>query len=331
MRSTALKVSTFVAVAGAFQIQSNNPAFQGRQGCISASSNADGASVVIHDCATEDNSNHDWDFSRFTRVNSGPQPLKVFGNKCLDVKDGRNADGTKLQIWSCADGNTNQQWISVTDLTFQWAGTNKCIDLTDGKADDGNQLQIWTCDSNNSNQKWTANASSGSGGVQPPAGGSSGNQLLASGGPQHLTSQCLTASSNSDGAKVALAPCVQSSDTFPNGNYTWVLPAAGSTGQIKTFDGTKCLDVRDGQAGSNGNLLQIWSCVEGNTNQLWNVEDICEGPQAAYAQVISWAGQGDDKCIDVKDGGFAAGNDLQIWDCDPDNGNQWWTVSRFEL
>jgi hypothetical protein len=70
------------------------------------------------------------------------------------VKDGVNADGTKLQIWSCVENSKNQQWISVTDGTFQWSGTNKCTDPTDGKITDGNVLQIYTCDSKNANQKW---------------------------------------------------------------------------------------------------------------------------------------------------------------------------------
>ncbi|KAG7087961.1 hypothetical protein E1B28_012002 [Marasmius oreades] len=192
-----------------------------------------------------------------------------FHFKCLDVTDGINADGTKLQVWACVNGSTNQQWISTTDLTFQWAGTNKCIDLTDGNITDGNQLQIWTCDSNNSNQKWTVNP------IQPPP---THNQLLAVGGPQHITSQCMTASVNADGARVALARCVDTASTFPGGNYTWVLPSPGTTGQIKTFDGTKCLDVRAGD-GSNGNTLQVWSCSEGNINQLWNID--IDGPSGS--------------------------------------------------
>ncbi|KAK1218101.1 hypothetical protein PQX77_019232, partial [Marasmius sp. AFHP31] len=78
---------------------------------------------------------------------------------CLDVKDGVNADGTKLQIWTCTPGSTNQLWISVNDFTFNWAGTNKCIDLTDGDITDGNQLQIWSCvgGSGSPNQKWGGN------------------------------------------------------------------------------------------------------------------------------------------------------------------------------
>ncbi|KAF9263066.1 hypothetical protein L218DRAFT_959573 [Marasmius fiardii PR-910] len=82
---------------------------------------------------------------------------------------------------------------------------------------------------------------------------------------------CMTASLNNDGANVAIAPCFDITGTFPNGNLDWVVPSPGSTGQIKTFDGTKCLDVRDGDD-SNGTLLQVWSCVEGNKNQLWKIE-----------------------------------------------------------
>ena len=78
--------------------------------------------------------------------------------QCLDVKDGVNADGTKLQLWSCVDGNTNQLWIPVGPGLgiYEWVGTNKCIDLTDGITTNGNPIQIWTCDTNlvNDNQKW---------------------------------------------------------------------------------------------------------------------------------------------------------------------------------
>ncbi|KAJ7865536.1 ricin B lectin domain-containing protein, partial [Mycena leptocephala] len=131
----------------------------GIQGCIAVANNADGEPLVVHNCNTEDLANQDWEVTFWTPPpgpikNAGPQQIKVFGEKCIDVKDGVNADGTKLQIWTCTEGNTNQQWISVTDATFQWSGTNKCIDLTDGKITDGNVLQIYTCDSKNSNQKW---------------------------------------------------------------------------------------------------------------------------------------------------------------------------------
>ncbi|KAJ7613724.1 ricin B lectin domain-containing protein, partial [Mycena polygramma] len=121
-----------------------------------------GSPLIIHDCNTEDLTNQDWDVTFWTSTvgeghsgtNVGPQQIKVFGDKCIDVTGGVNADGTKLQIWTCVDGSANQLWTSVMDNTFQWSGTNKCIDLTDGKITDGNVLRIYTCDSNNSNQKW---------------------------------------------------------------------------------------------------------------------------------------------------------------------------------
>jgi hypothetical protein len=56
--------------------------------------------------------------------------------------------------FGCVAKSKNQQWISVMDGTFQWAGTNKCTDPTDGKITDGNVPKIYTCDSKNTNQQW---------------------------------------------------------------------------------------------------------------------------------------------------------------------------------
>ncbi|KAF9257164.1 hypothetical protein L218DRAFT_936088 [Marasmius fiardii PR-910] len=302
--NTLNKISAFVAVATALQIQSNNPAFQnaGRQGCISAASNDVGASVVINNCTTETTSEHNenWDFTPFSSgVNSTPRSLKIFGDKCLDVTNGINTDGTKLQIWTCVDGNTNQQWISVTDFTFQWAGTNKCIDLTDGNINPGTRLQLWTCDSSNSNQQWSALDLVT---TEPPPPPSPPVLLLANGGPPHIAGLCLAASSDTDGASVGLAVWDDPTRTFPDGNITWVLPVPGATGQIKTFDGTKCLDVRDGDS-TNGNSLQIWSCIEGNDNQLWNMD-----LDGSFGKLISWAGR--NKCVNVRNGYFVPGNEV---------------------
>jgi len=43
--------------------------------------------------------------------------------------DGVDADGTKLQVYFCTDGNTEQQWVFNSDFTIQWKDHNKCIDL----------------------------------------------------------------------------------------------------------------------------------------------------------------------------------------------------------
>ncbi|HEV7737287.1 MAG TPA: ricin-type beta-trefoil lectin domain protein [Chlamydiales bacterium] len=61
--------------------------------------------------------------------------------KCLDVTNGINANGTKLQLWDCTANNVNQNWFP-NGVAIQWSGANganpMCIDLTDGVI--GNQV-----------------------------------------------------------------------------------------------------------------------------------------------------------------------------------------------
>ncbi|KAK1227170.1 hypothetical protein PQX77_009804 [Marasmius sp. AFHP31] len=157
MHLAAICLSTFVAVSAALRIESLHPGFAaaGRRGCLTAFTNTLNAPVVIWDCnlITEQN----WTYTPAGTTNSVGQPIKLFsGSKCLDVKDGVNADGTKLQIYDCFNQAPNQQWVANTDTTFQWAGTNKCIDLTNGSITNGNQLQLSTCDRNNVNQKYNS-------------------------------------------------------------------------------------------------------------------------------------------------------------------------------
>ncbi|KAL0570866.1 hypothetical protein V5O48_011091 [Marasmius crinis-equi] len=316
-----IKASAFFVLATALQIRSNNPAFQaaGRQGCISGVSNTDGASVVIQNCNGQDAIPSDWQISLAFGQNTAPQQLRVFGDKCLDVLNGLNADGTLLQLWTCSSGNTNQLWTYRTDNTLQWAGTNKCIDLSNGVIDNGSPLQIWTCDSENDNQGWTVSSGSSGTTPAPPVTVSAGLRLLANAGPSGSAAVCLTASNNADGAAVSLAFCNDRAATFPAGNGTWILPAAGTTGSITTYNGAKCLDVRDGSS-ANGNTLQVWTCASGNTNQLWSISG--SGSNAGW---ISWAGQ--NKCLDVKDGNFATGGIVQLWDCSSGNSNQLWVAA----
>ncbi|EAU82577.2 hypothetical protein CC1G_12996 [Coprinopsis cinerea okayama7 len=86
------------------------------------------------------------------------QPLAT--DKCLDVTDGVVADGVKVQVWTCFDGNQNQQWghwlpnaVSIprdhiTWKPFWWL----CVDLTDGSNANGTPIQLWACNYQNPNQ-----------------------------------------------------------------------------------------------------------------------------------------------------------------------------------
>ncbi|KAJ7741854.1 ricin B lectin domain-containing protein [Mycena metata] len=260
MVSTSLALSVFILSAaaqlpGQGEIQSLSPAFfdAGFQGCISApQTNINGPALVIYDCNNEDFAFKEWHLSFFDKESAGPQPITTVENECtifdndshmcIDVTGGVNVDGTKLQICTCT-GGPNQQWISVNDFTLQWSGTDKCIDLTNGIADDGNILQIWTCTEGNLNQKWI--------GTPNPDLTQVANIIGGDSSAEH--DYCITAASDTDGAEVILAACLDS--PFGAGNITWTVPIAPLTSQLQTFS-DKCLDVPNG-SNANGVKLQI--------------------------------------------------------------------------
>ncbi|KAM6503982.1 carbohydrate-binding module family 13 protein [Amanita muscaria] len=113
--------------------------------CLTAASNSDGAAVTIQGCTGSPSQN--WVFS-------GGQ-VHIFDNKCLDVTNGVNANGNKLQIWTCSNGNPDQQWYyDMWSNRLSWTNQGKCVDLTGGSLSDGNRIQIWDCTNNSPNQIW---------------------------------------------------------------------------------------------------------------------------------------------------------------------------------
>jgi glucosylceramidase len=62
--------------------------------------------------------------------------------RCLDVKDNSSADGTPIQMWTCA-GSANQTWQRAGDGTFRSMG--KCLDVNGAGTVDGTAVQLWTC------------------------------------------------------------------------------------------------------------------------------------------------------------------------------------------
>jgi len=92
--------------------------------------------------------------------------------------------------------------------------------------------------------------------MSPPQKKKSSHPILTC----YHSAKCITAASNSDGAPVTLQGCTGAESQL------WEF----QDGAVKVF-GNKCLDVTDGNA-SNGNNLQIWSCVDQSTNQLWDYD-----------------------------------------------------------
>ncbi|KAJ7887902.1 hypothetical protein B0H13DRAFT_1888659 [Mycena leptocephala] len=203
---------------------------------------------------------------------------------CLDVKDGMNADGTKLQIWTCAAGNTNQQWIFVCSPgspQIVWARRNKCVDATKRNVTNMNVMQFRDCDASfsNSNQNW---------GIAIVTEPKSVSLSHASD-----TSLCIAASANSTSTPVTVETCSSNSPA-----RTWIGFDVGIIKSVQynglclatSGDGDEarverlladrpsqwCIDLTDGKE-TVGTQLQIWNCSAGNTNQNWVISYNFEG------------------------------------------------------
>ncbi|HEX4834368.1 MAG TPA: RICIN domain-containing protein [Trebonia sp.] len=79
---------------------------------------------------------------------------------CVDATNGGTANGTLLQQWACAAGNTNQQWeFQPTDSGFYKVlsrnATAQAWDVTGGAGATGNgaQIQLWAY-GGGTNQQW---------------------------------------------------------------------------------------------------------------------------------------------------------------------------------
>jgi hypothetical protein len=76
-------------------------------------------------------------------------------NRCLDVPNASQSDGTFLQIFDC-NGGANQQWTlnSSNELTVYGS---KCLDVPNNATSAGTRVEIWTCNGG-ANQQWRLNS-----------------------------------------------------------------------------------------------------------------------------------------------------------------------------
>ncbi|WP_237773107.1 ricin-type beta-trefoil lectin domain protein [Streptomyces luteocolor] len=98
------------------------------------------------------------------------------GSKCLDVKGGKAANGTQIQIYTCNKG-PGQSWILQQDGAFRSLG--KCLDNTGNAGTNGNKITLTDC-TGGASQRWSVNAKGqivhvASGKVLDVTGGSTAN------------------------------------------------------------------------------------------------------------------------------------------------------------
>jgi len=286
------------------EIDNEDASHYGTGNCWTAASNSNGAAVTLQKCTGA--ASQTWSFSAgapFDEVSGGIGTIKVFGDKCLDVTNGNNNPGTKMQIWTCGTGNKNQQWqlatIFYSLINVHWANSTLCLDLTDGNQGTGTPLQIWSCVQNNPNQIWTQQYAA----PAPPSEDTMfwlrPHSVLPS-----SRDLCVVADRVVNNSPVTMAYCGAAGY---GASWLW------QDGSLQIFS-DYCLDVTDG-ADKDGTKLQIYQCAKGNKNQQWKFN-------SNYS--IEWVGH--DKCIDLTDGNLSPQNQLQIYSCFNGNTNQKWDV-----
>jgi uncharacterized membrane protein len=87
----------------------------------------------------------------------------VGSNRCLDVPNSSQTDGTFLQIYDCS-GGAGQQWTSTSGGTLTVYG-NKCLDVPHQATSAGTKVEIWSCNGG-ANQQWRVNSDGTIVGVQ---------------------------------------------------------------------------------------------------------------------------------------------------------------------
>jgi hypothetical protein len=76
-----------------------------------------------------------------------------YTGKCIDLRDGSNADWTPVQQWTCV-GHPNMEWApgNGNSLIDEHSGT--CLDVEWGSHDDGAPLQGFHCTQDNLAQQY---------------------------------------------------------------------------------------------------------------------------------------------------------------------------------
>ncbi|MEW2626359.1 arabinofuranosidase catalytic domain-containing protein [Streptomyces sp. NPDC048106] len=76
-------------------------------------------------------------------------------NRCLDVPNLSQTNGTQTELWDC-NGGTNQQWTPTGAKELRVYGT-KCLDDEANGKTNGTRAIIWDCNGG-SNQQWNLNS-----------------------------------------------------------------------------------------------------------------------------------------------------------------------------
>jgi beta-glucosidase len=218
-------------------------------------------------------------------------PLVGYHGLCLDVAGDSNANGTKVEIYTC-NGTNGQQWTEEPNGTIHADGS--CLDVSGGGTANGTLVNLYACNGTGA-QVWLPQSN---GSLLNPASG-----------------KCLddTGSSTTPGTQVQISTCTGAA------NQSWVPPTGsgttGATGAIVGYHGL-CLDVRAANS-ADGTPVQVYTCNSTNA-QSWTVQS--DGTLRALG-----------KCLDVKGAGTVNGTLVDLYTCNGTGAQLWQPQSNGSL
>jgi hypothetical protein len=219
---------------------------------------------------------------------------------CLDDSDGNTSSGWQLQVWTCTNGDPNEQFSVNGGSPIIDQASGQCIDVAgNDNGTDGTPVDLWGCQQGAADQHWFYNSS---------------NNTLGTLG------RCL-------GVSTAIG--VGGTGTAVVGDHTtlWDCNGSGVEQWVPQSDGTLvnppsglCLDDPNGNT-SNGTQLQVFGCTSGDSNQQFGVFD------TGRMMINPLSGM----CVDVAGNNNGVdGTPVDLWGCQPTATDQHWKLTSTE-
>ncbi|NCC19480.1 hypothetical protein EOM33_00260 [Candidatus Saccharibacteria bacterium] len=174
--------------------------------------------------------------------------------KCVDVDEGDNSEGTKVQLWSC-DGLPTAQRFFITNDTGDGSAifyptstnntTNMCLDLAMDNIT--KNLQLWSCQNNNTAQRWLLGAD---------------GRIRYKGN----TNYCIYPTSTANGASLKLQLCSSSTGQVFTASED-AKPYKAMISGNNFFCGIKENSARCGGRNNYGQLMNYLSTTQKDGNQ----------------------------------------------------------------
>lgn len=242
----------------------------GRDGkCLAAAPKTSvGSAVTSVDCNSNPSYPMLWD------INPGSGSVVLSGTDlALDAGSSPGNNGG-LKVWTSYPGLYQQTWYLTGDNRIAITGGDQCLDEGD------NGIQTYQCTTGNTNQVFnvggstttssgpssTSAPSSSSTSASASATPSAGGQTIVWDGNDKL---CLTVQGGyaALGTEVALSSCFGGAEPYSTPVQHWIVPAVGTTGQIKLAGTDYCLDA--GTSPHDSVDMKIWTCYDGLEQQQW--------------------------------------------------------------